>query len=188
MEIGGDDNSDLANLQFDQLVVGGAATLGGALEVLLADLGGGAFDPELGDSFPILTATTGVTGAFDSLQLPALKTGLVWKLETTSDTVRLSVANRLRGDYNGDATVDAADYTVWRDSLGLTGDHLAADGSGPSGMPDGFVDAFDYQYWKDNFGTTDSAGSGALEVPSPNSFWLIGICVMILIYGCQRRP
>ena len=31
------------------------------------------------------------------------------------------------GDYNADGTVDAADYTIWRDSFGQTGVNLAAD-------------------------------------------------------------
>ena len=34
----------------------------------------------------------------------------------------------LAGDYNGDGVVDAADYTVWRDTFGQTGADLAADG------------------------------------------------------------
>ena len=34
------------------------------------------------------------------------------------------------GDYNGDGVIDAADYTVWRDSLGQSGIGLPADGSG----------------------------------------------------------
>jgi beta-glucanase (GH16 family) len=45
----------------------------------------------------------------------------------------------LVGDYNHDATVDAADYTVWRDSVGQSGIGLAADGSG-----NGTVDSGDY--------------------------------------------
>ena len=43
-----------------------------------------------------------------------------------SDTASLTVI--LDGDYNANGVVDAADYTVWRDSLGQTGMGLAADG------------------------------------------------------------
>lgn len=55
----------------------------------------------------------------------------------------------LLGDYNQDGTVDTADYTVWRDSLGQSGVELAADGD-----KSGTVDATDYQLWRNNFGAT----------------------------------
>ena len=54
----------------------------------------------------------------------------------------------LPGDYNANGTVDAADYTMWRDTLGSTTD-LRADGNG-----DGVVNTLDYTLWKDNFGQT----------------------------------
>lgn len=55
----------------------------------------------------------------------------------------------LPGDYNGDNVINIADYTVWRNHLGLTDadNQLVGDGDG-----DGDVDADDYQIWKDNFG------------------------------------
>jgi hypothetical protein len=34
------------------------------------------------------------------------------------------------GDYNGNGVVDAADYTIWRETLEQTGAGLAADGNG----------------------------------------------------------
>ena len=43
------------------------------------------------------------------------------------------------GDYNGDGSVDAADYTVWRDTFGAMGADLPADGNG-----DMVVDSLDY--------------------------------------------
>jgi hypothetical protein len=42
---------------------------------------------------------------------------------------------RVPGDYNHNGIVDAADYSVWRDSLGRTGSGLAVDGNG-----DGMID------------------------------------------------
>ena len=47
-------------------------------------------------------------------------------------------APALPGDYNNDGTVDAADYVVWRDTLGSTTD-LRADGN-----PNLVIDANDY--------------------------------------------
>ncbi|MEN1679157.1 MAG: hypothetical protein AAGJ46_06160 [Planctomycetota bacterium] len=57
-------------------------------------------------------------------------------------------------DYNRDGVVNLPDYTVWRDSLGQTGDSLPADGNG-----DGVVDDTDFTNWKNNFGT-DASLSG----------------------------
>jgi hypothetical protein len=54
------------------------------------------------------------------------------------------------GDYNRDARVDAADYTVWRDALQTPGD-LRADGDG-----DNDVDQQDYNAWRNNYGTAPS--------------------------------
>ncbi len=67
----------------------------------------------------------------------------------------------LAGDYNSNGVVDAADFSVWRDTLGSTTD-LRADGSGSvAGVPDGVVDQFDYLHWQANFGAVLSLGSGA---------------------------
>jgi hypothetical protein len=65
-------------------------------------------------------------------------------------------AVQLEGDYNLDGSVDAADYSVWRDALGATGllPYSGADGDG-----DGMVDQDDYAVWKANFGRTLEAGS-----------------------------
>jgi hypothetical protein len=66
----------------------------------------------------------------------------------------------LPGDYSFNGTVDAADYSVWRDTLGSTTD-LHADASGPTvGTPNGIIDQADYDFWKFHFGNV-SAGSGA---------------------------
>ena len=89
------------------------------------------------------------------------------------------------GDYNGDGIVDAADYTVWRDSFGQIGAN-PADGTGPGGTPDGVVDGLDYQFWVDHFGAT-SAGSGAgsfATVPEPASIVMLAAAsVAFLVFG-----
>jgi serralysin len=92
--------------------------------------------------------------------------------------LRLSVAAAiivLPGDYNHDGVVDAADYTVWRDSLGKTGSGLAADGNG-----DNVVNAADYTLWQAHFGQTAGGGSGASAsgaVPEPASLVLMTLAV-----------
>ena len=63
----------------------------------------------------------------------------------------------LFGDYNHDGIVDAADYTVWRNSLGTSGlaPYQGADGSG-----NGTVGLEDYGVWKSHFGETLAPGAG----------------------------
>lgn len=81
-----------------------------------------------------------------------------------------AVPEVIAGDYNGDGSVDAADYTVWRNSLGQTGAGLAADGTGPAGEPDNVVDELDYVYWRSHFGSGGGSGqAGATAVPEPTT-------------------
>jgi hypothetical protein len=94
---------------------------------------------------------------------------------------------RLPGDFNDDGIVDAADYTVWRDTLGQTGQDLAADFTGPGGTPDGVVDSLDYDFWVANFGAT-APGSGASSlttVPEPSSLVLITMAFFAVGF-CRR--
>ena len=76
----------------------------------------------------------------------------------------------LAGDYNGDDVVDAADYTVWRDSLNsntsLTNETASL----------GVVDQEDYDAWKANFGAVAGSGGSAEvagTVPEPTSVVLL---------------
>ncbi len=71
-------------------------------------------------------------------------------------SVDYSVAN---GDYNHDHTVNAADYTVWRNALGQTG--LVAY-SGADGNGDGMITRLDFDVWKLHYGQTVPAGGAAL--------------------------
>ena len=64
----------------------------------------------------------------------------------------------LLGDYNQNGTVDAADYTVWRDSLGQTGLPMF---SGADGSGNGSIGAEDYGVWKSQFGATLVMTGGA---------------------------
>jgi hypothetical protein len=69
----------------------------------------------------------------------------------------------LAGDFNGDNKVDAADYTVWRNTFGAMRPNLLADANS-----DEEVDQADYQIWKSNFGLT-TGGGGSTTVPEPSA-------------------
>ena len=61
-------------------------------------------------------------------------------------------------DYNSDNSVDAADYILWRKTIGTSGIELY---SGADGDGDGTIDQDDFNVWKAHFGQTlPGAGSG----------------------------
>jgi hypothetical protein len=93
------------------------------------------------------------------------------------------------GDYNGDGTVDAADYLVWRDTMGQSGAGLATDGNGNN-----LVDAGDYDVWRRHFGQSTGLGSAAgttgfanAPVPEPASICLLAITALFGATGVARR-
>ena len=77
-------------------------------------------------------------------------------------------AGSLPGDFNGNGTVDAADYIVWRNGLGT---------------------ASEYDVWKSHFGqTAGSAGTieiGSAAIPEPYSLSLVVSGLWVII--CRRR-
>lgn len=82
--------------------------------------------------------------------------------------------SELPGDYNHNLIVDAADYTVWRDTFGSTVD-LRADMSGDTvGVPDAVVDEQDQEYWQANFGNTLSPGRGGQSLAGTLQFAIAG--------------
>jgi len=95
-------------------------------------------------------------------------------------SIELNVPSPALGDFNGDGSVTAADYTVWRNTLDSTA-NLSADGNGNKR-----IDAGDYDVWASHFGSTLGSGSGASShtVPEPASWMLLTfgflVCTMIV--------
>jgi hypothetical protein len=86
------------------------------------------------------------------------------------------------GDYNGNGVVDAADYVLWRKSLGQTGVGLAADGNGNNQ-----IDAADYGVWRAHFGQTAGSGSDTIAniaIPEPAT---LGLLMLPAAGWCLRR-
>ena len=182
LDLGGDNNSDALDPEFDQLIINGAAFLEGALEVALFDEGQGVFAPDLGDLFEIVSATEGVNGQFSSIDLPTLGGGLDWEVIYNSNSVQLQVVAVLAGDYNFDGVVDAADYTVWRNSLGSTGTGLVADGDG-----NGTVGPEDYTIWASSYGNTSStSASSSQAIPEPTCMLLLCLGALSMLNPSRR--
>jgi hypothetical protein len=86
------------------------------------------------------------------------------------------------GDYNGDSFVDAADYTIWRNTLGSS-DDLRANGDN-TGASAGVIDQADYAVWKTNFG---GGGAGAVSIPIPEPISACLLIVGALVAGSAHR-
>jgi hypothetical protein len=101
------------------------------------------------------------------------------------------------GDYNGNGVTDAADYVVWRNTVGQTGPNgnpptsfgnMRANGAFSVGYTQ-TIDSADYDFWKSKFGTAATPGSGSglgnTGVPEPSTavLTLIGLIAMV----CRRR-
>ncbi len=75
--------------------------------------------------------------------------------------VNQAPAGLLPGDYNDDGAVDAADYSVWRDSLGasvLLPNEVVSIGR---------VSSEDYAVWRAGFGSTDAPAAAMASAPEP---------------------
>jgi T5SS/PEP-CTERM-associated repeat protein len=178
MEIGG----ATPGTQHDQIVALGSINFAGDVNLSIVNSGSGFQLPSVGSQFTLLSAAGGVTASFmngGSLYSVAGGSRVSWAINSTSNASVLqatSITPLIDGDYNGDGAVNAADYVIWRKSVG--GINLAADGN-----RDGLVDALDEAVWRSHFGT--SAGSGNAAVPEP-SVAAIVMCLILRVM-CVRR-
>jgi hypothetical protein len=79
------------------------------------------------------------------------------------------------GDFNGDGTVNAADYVAWRNGGPLQND------------PTPGVQPGDYDVWRANFGRTAGAGAaGAAGVPEPTTLVISAIAAMLVGFVSAR--
>ncbi len=87
----------------------------------------------------------------------------------------------LVGDYNGNGIVDAADYTIWKDSWLSFGNNLPADGDN-----DGFVGNSDYDLWVEHYGETNLPTTST-SVPEPASCVLLAMSMFSLATRFSNR-
>ncbi len=161
---------------FDNVSVTSAASLAGDLVLSLA----GGFTPALGAQFTFLTAgsRSGTFATLDS-SAAALANGMAWQVLYSPTSVSLKVVSAaVPGDYNNNGSVDAADYTQWRDALG-TNTVLTNDPTG------GMIGAAQYNTWRNNFGQSGNltALTSAESVPEP-----AGVVVLLALLISSRGP
>ena len=138
--------------QHDVLKVTGNAQIDG--NVLLKFIDG--FAPKIGDQYPLILATNlavapniFVRNLLPGWQYSISQQGGAWTVTSLSNGIFVTP-----GDFNQNGVVDAADYTVWRDSLGHAGMGMAADAD-----DDGIIGTGDYDIWKANFGGVAQAAN-----------------------------
>ncbi len=164
----------------DRIVVtnNGSITLGGVLD--LSILAG--FNPLPGQTFELFEGAIGsITGTFSAVNAPVFNghtLDLVY--DYLAKQVRIEVIDALGipGDYNQNGSVDAADYTVYRDALGT---NIIL----PNDSTPGSVTAADYLVWQNNFSGGASA-TNAATVPEPHLTAIISI--MLLVIALSRFP
>ena len=173
VELGG----TILGTQYDHVRVAGDLSLDGALVVSIVN----NFQPSIGQSFNILDWGS-LAGTFAALDLPSLGGSMQWDVSQLYTLGMLTVSPGLLGDYNNDGTVNAADYTVYRNrKAGIGGNTL------PYGDDTPGVGFDDYTRWKTHYGESNGMGSSlddTAEVPEPSPFLLNS---MVATYALMRR-
>jgi len=171
IEIGGSDNSDPLNPEFDLLDISGTAGLAGQLELALIS----GVTPAQVDTFTILSASA-LAGVFsnvaDGARLNIVSGGTgSFQVDYTASSVVLSdfqgVGGSIQGDFNGDNDVDGFDFLAWQ--------------RGESPNP---LSQSDLNDWEANYGTTPSLAA-ATSVPEPTAL-LLGLMFALLAFGGRR--
>jgi hypothetical protein len=157
IELGGVESGSFDRI--DHILGEGVAELGGELRVSLID----GFVSDIGDRFEILFAGGGLIGAFDSISLPSIGPGQLWRFDQASTSVALEVRAAFEADFNLDGRVDAADLAQWADSFGVNSE-ADADADGDS-------DGHDFLVWQRQLG----AGRDAAAIPEPAG-WMLLVC------------
>ncbi|MEQ8211712.1 MAG: hypothetical protein RH917_18055 [Lacipirellulaceae bacterium] len=157
--------------EFDTLRIARFAELAGELAIELVDLGGGIYEPQLGDQFVILETTisgTLLSGVFDSVDAPTLDPGLDFRLFYNDTQVILSITEPLASDFDGNSTINASDLDQWQADYGMT-------------------NGLDFLAWqREVTQTVPTPMPPVVAVPEPSTALLLA-CVFVVMIGSATR-
>jgi hypothetical protein len=157
-------------MQFEQINLTGAATLGGNLDITLT----GGFAPAYGSTFEMINAEGGVTGAFTTITWTGARP---WRAEYDGGAVTLFT--QFAGDFDEDGDVDGTDFGIWNSNFGMTSGatHKQGDANG-----DHDVDAEDFVLWQRGVGGHFPIAPAGTAVPEP------GTLLLLTPWLAWRRP
>ena len=162
----------------DALTVLGDANLAGSLEVVFD----GGYQPASGTQFLVMIANS-VTD--NGLTLTGANADNFEAKFYGSSLILTTLFAGLEGDYPEDGIVDAADYTLWRDTRGET----VVTGSGADGNSDGVVNQADYVFWKNRFRNTLAGGSSqSVKVLEPTGGQWLWLVLMMSVATAWQGP
>jgi T5SS/PEP-CTERM-associated repeat protein len=163
--------------EIGELQVMGTAILDGILD--LTTFGG--LNPQPGDSFQIISATS-IVGTFDVVNLPPAP-GNNWFIDYNPNNVILNYlsAPAFTADFNGDNVVDAADLAIWRMNIGTGTTPAQGDADG-----DGDVDGADFLIWQRTLGPVPVVPATA-TVPEPGSLALAASALAFVAAYRRKR-
>ncbi|HEX4413735.1 MAG TPA: hypothetical protein VH107_08905 [Lacipirellulaceae bacterium] len=156
----------------DKLVVGGTLDLSSSEFLDLTGVGSG--------SSWVIATYAALDGIFNHVTAGYT---VNYGTGTNSQITLMATASGVKGDFNNNGRVDAADYVLWRDRVG-SGTALPNDNG--LGTPIGQAQ---YDLWRSNFNKPGS-GSGSLEsgaVPEPTSVVLFGLALLSMMPVRSRR-
>ena len=182
LNLGGTDNADPLDPEYDALVVSGQAIIAGDLSLSLTD----GYRPTPGDSFTVLSADS-VVGVFGSLAVPEdTPAGVGWQINYSPTQVVLeAVTAMLAGDYDGDGLVAQADLDLVLLNWGV---HTGVAGV-PAGweydLPDGMVGQAELDAVLLNWGQVAGFNDSGRSIPEPTT--AVGLVLSSVVWP-RRLP
>jgi hypothetical protein len=125
---------------------------------------------------------------FANTMLPTFGGAIGWQMIYDAGSVVALVSHH--GDFNRDGAVDAADYVLWRKTVGT---QAALAGDGADGNHNGWIDQGDYLVWRNAIGLPAGAGSGGARsggengTPVPEPAAIAWICLLMAFAGVGRH-
>ncbi|RIK83995.1 MAG: hypothetical protein DCC67_05450 [Planctomycetota bacterium] len=165
----------VAGVDYDKLIVAGAATLSGSIYIDVSD----GFTPADGQLFPVLSAAS---LSLANLQLAGPDAGLFNLSVLGGADLVLTVGPPPSGDFDGNGVVDGDDLLAWKQSYGQAP-------GGADGNHDGRVDGGDFLLWQQQLGNgTAALGAASRAVPEPTAMVLaLGILPLVAAARRSRR-